>query len=98
MFYENPAASKEKIDALVYKNMYNTMRHEMQIKTGKKENKKGVNEKEEKYMSEDEIIKRIEHNSTMGSSSHSNNSGNNKWIKNEYSHPGIYVNKYLKLD
>lgn len=76
--------------------MYSTMRNEMEVLKGKKlPDRKYNTEKEYKTMSEDEIIKKIEQNKTFSGHSinkiHQNNN-NNKWIKTEYSHPGVYVN------
>lgn len=61
MQYEFPAASKEKIDAIVYKRMYNTIRDEINIHTGKKSPEKKTKDQEVKpYMTEQEIIKQLE--------------------------------------
>lgn len=69
--------------------MYNTMRDEMMVRTGKKvPDRKSQTEKEGNYMSENEIIKKIEQNATMRSKTKPRE---NKWVKFEFSHPGVWV-------
>jgi hypothetical protein len=61
--YENPAASKEKIDAIVYKRMYSSIRDELHIATGKKKSPQkllATVEDTKHHLTESEMIKKIE--------------------------------------
>lgn len=74
--------------------MYITMRDEMHNITGKKQpDKKSISLKEDKLMSDDDIIKKIQENRTFAKKANKSFNDNNKWIKTEYSHPGVYVIK-----
>lgn len=59
MAYENPAATQEKIDAIVFKKMYNTYRNEIEVRTGKKSPEKKII-KEETGIDEKELISKLE--------------------------------------
>lgn len=59
--FDNPASTDEKIEALVFKEMYNTYKNEVSSRTGKKKQENiVVNIQEDPQLSENEVILKVE--------------------------------------
>ena len=68
------------------------MRNELLVRTGNKSPERKNKEKEDKHLSESEIIDKIQLLSTYKQTTKKKE---NKWIKLEFNHPGTWVNNYF---
>ena len=93
VLYENPAASKEKVEAIIFSQMYNKMRDEWQIRTGRKEPEKPTIQMKTgvQLISDDEIIQKIK-DTYNGVKAPPKKTKKQHWITYKYNHPGQWVN------
>ena len=96
VIYENPAASKEKIEAITFSRMYTKMREEWEVRTGRKEPEKSLIQvkRGDQLMNDEEIIQKIK-DSYNGIREPRKKIKKQPWINYEYFHPGQWVFFYF---